>query len=111
MPTKQVTVGTAPVTLVNADPNRNALAFHNSHAAQILFVSDEPGVSATTGFFVQPTTSLLLSEIEGIDVTKKWEGVSDGAGTVVGVLTGNKVFEVEIKADIQDPNQFHDPPA
>lgn len=112
MPTKQVTVGTSQLVLVNANPDRRALAIHNSHATQILYVSDDGSVSTGLGFHIQPTTSLLLSEIEGVDITKKWMGIASGATTIVSILEGfYKPIPTTQAPDIQDPNAFHDPPA
>ena len=112
MPTKQVTVGTTMVKLVDADSDRRALAIHNSHATNILYVSDVGSVSTLDGFHIQPTTSLLLSEIEGVDITKKWVGIANAATTVVSVLEGfYRPTKTPQKPDIQDPHAFHDPPA
>ena len=112
MVTKQVTVGTAQVTLVNSDSERRALAIHNGHASNILYVSDEGSVSVVTGFHIQPKTSLLLSEIEGVDITKKWVGIASGATTVVSVLEGYyKPIPTTQQPDVQDPSSFRDPPA
>ena len=111
MPTKQVTVGTSSTTIVNSDTNRRALAIHNSDASAVLYVSDEGTVSTVLGFHIQPKTSLLLSEIEGVDITKKWVGIST-ASITVGVLEGfYKPTPTHQQPDIQDPQHFHDPPA
>lgn len=112
MPTKQITVGVTQITLVNADSERRALAIHNSHASNIMYVSDDGSVSTVLGFHVQPRTSLLLSEIEGIDITKKWVGVSSGAATICSIMEGYyKPVQTTQQPDVQDPNSFHDPPA
>ena len=111
MPTKQISVTTTQAPLVNADSKRRALAIHNSHATAILYVSDNGTVSIGDGFHIQPKTSLLLSEIEGVDPTKKWSGVASAiltASILEGFYTPNPIPQ---EPDIQDPQAFNDPPA
>ena len=111
MGTKQVTAGTAKVTLVNRENARSAILICNSHASAIIYVSDDTDVSATSGFMIFPKTTLLLSYNEGIEVEKKFLVISDTADTVVGVWEWFKrVTEpTPEKPDVQEPNKVKDP--
>lgn len=87
LPTKQLAVTTTPQTLVDVNDKRTALAVHNSDTSEIAYVSDNSSVSASDGFHIQPKTSLLISAIEGVDITTKWLIVGSGNLTV-SVLEG-----------------------
>lgn len=112
MPTKQLAVTTTPQTLVDVNDKRTALAVHNSSATAIAYVSDNSSVSTNDGFHIQPKTSLMISEIEGVDITTKWLIVGDGTLTA-SVLEG--FFKPKGNGngngvDVQDGGAY-DPPA
>jgi len=111
MPTAQQQVGTDFSTLAEANEKRRALAFHNCDASVVLYVSDEGSTSVGDGFPVEPKTSLLLSEIEGVDITKKWVGVAASTITVAILEGFYKPNPQPAEPDIQDPNNFTDPRA
>ena len=113
MPTKQLAVTTQPQTLVGVNANRTALAVHNSHATEIAYVTDNSSIATTDGFHIQPKTSLMISEIEGVDIRTKWLIVGSGSLTV-SVLEGffkpSKNGNGNGNGDVQNGGTY-DPPA
>lgn len=105
MATKQVTVGTAQVTLLKRDEARSAILICNTHATAIAYVSDSGSVSTTDGHAIMPKTTLLLSYTEGIEVEKKIVAISDTADTIVTVWEWFKRKKEELPdvPDVQEP--------
>lgn len=112
LPTKQILVTTTAKTLVDVNDKRTALAVHNSHASEIAYVTDNSSVSTNDGFHIQPKTSLMISEIEGVNIKTKWLIIGSGNLTV-SVLEGFYKPSVNGNGNGQDVQDGYigDPPA
>jgi hypothetical protein len=65
MPTKSVALAAATGTKVaDADPNRTVLIFSNQDDTDLIFVSDEQGVT-TTGILIAPQMTVVLGLSDG----------------------------------------------
>lgn len=109
MATKRVVAGTAKVTLVEANPSRTALLISNTHATAIAYVTDDSDVTAVTGFPIFSQQSVLLTVMDGVDITKRIIVISDTATTNMQVWESQTPIVIVLKPDIQDPST-KDPP-
>jgi len=75
MPTKQIPILTTGTIIVESNPQRTVLTLANLDSANIIYVSDEPGMTTGDGYPIFPETFISLPKIQGEEPQKKWYGI------------------------------------
>jgi len=100
MPTKQVPILTTETIIVNANPQRTVLTLANLSSANIIYVSDEPGMTTGDGYPIFPETFISLPKIQGEEPQKKWYGI---------VAVNSTLAVLESFGDITQPGPSEEP--
>lgn len=111
MAMEKVNVSTTSVKLVDANAARSALSIANPDSLAIIYISDS-GEATTNDFPIFPKTTIHLSFNEGIDVKKKLTAISDTTSKNLRVWEHfvSPEEQPETPPDVQEPNQWGDPP-
>lgn len=108
MPTKQILIGTGETAIVDQNPQRTVLTLANLSVTNIVYVSDEPGITTGRGFPIFPETFISLPKIQGEEPQKKWVGITAVASTLAVLESFGDISQPEPDTE-PDPQQPYHP--
>lgn len=85
MPILFPTVGVVAILVLGFDDRRTSITIANTHASNIVYWGNQGGISALTGFPINPGATQTFSRLLGDDPTKPIYLISSGAGSLVRV--------------------------
>jgi len=80
-----VTLGVAPISIIEADEKRKLLTLTNTHASAIAYISDKGQPNALTAKWILYPLETLIFDGQGDFPARAYFGVSDTATTVLQV--------------------------
>jgi len=80
-----VTLGVAPISIIEADKKRKLLTLTNTHASAIAYISDKAGPTTLTAKWILYPLETLIFDGQGDFPARAYYGLSDTATTVIQV--------------------------
>jgi len=80
-----VTLGVAPISIIEANEKRKLLTLTNTHASAIAYISDKPQPNALTAKWVLYSQETLIFDGQGDFPDRAYYGISDTATTNIQV--------------------------
>jgi len=80
-----VTLGTAPISIIEANKKRKLLTLTNTHASAIAYISDKAGPTTLTAKWILYPLQDLIFDGQGDFPARAYYGLSDTATTNIQV--------------------------
>lgn len=102
--TDQVSIGTTQTPVVRYDKQRTVLNLANLDVVNIIYISDEGGITTSSGFPLFPRMVVSLMSLFGDEPEKAYYGVASIASTLAHWSQyGDVPLVRDVEADPQSP--------
>lgn len=98
----QKSIGTSQTDIVNYDEHRSVLNLANLDRVNIIYVSDETGVTTSNGFPIFPRMVVSLIKLLGDEPEKAYYGVASVASTLAH---WSQYGDVPVTPDVEEDPQ------
>lgn len=100
---EQASIGTSETPIVPRDEQRTVLNLANLDTDNIIYISDEPGVTTSSGFPIFPRMVVSLMRVLGDEPEKAYHGIAAVASTLA---SWSQYGDVPVTPDVEeDPQQ------